>query len=421
MDEKTLLNYINTVSSYGDEGLTKRFTQVIKSLYNDERIAKMPEANQKELFSKVFNKYSQEVEGSSGASVGALVGSQGGNTPEGAMGEYTGTSETAERATGALGEAFKERIGSTLAGAGAASVIGGVPIEDALRGSLTGGSLTSLGIGAIGDAITSGLGFGVGRGFTEKLTSSGLSMALGMVNPALGLAANVLGKPIADLLGDATGLRDLDAMRDAVEDKLGQLGGRRAYADAYNDISEAWGGVDNMGDYKDYQSFTAVSDALGARAESLADKYGVDHPEVMEAMARQKAVSSLVDIEAGEAKDIWGDMSSAAKQKVAREQEISQAGVLGVTTQDLAERKRVASKYGLSSITGTQVTQKMQQEKDEKKASGSSSSGGVSIGYDKAGNITWGGSSGYSSRDSGGGGWGGSDQSSSNEGQASQE
>lgn len=83
-------------------------------------------------------------------------------------------------------------------------------------------------------AIYSGVGVETPDSFGGWLASkipTALAATMGL-NPVVGLAAGLMGAPLADAFGDITGWRDGDEARDKLEDASGEVRGRTQYKDA---------------------------------------------------------------------------------------------------------------------------------------------------------------------------------------------
>jgi len=121
--------------------------------------------------------------------------------------------------------------------AGVGALAGVNPLEAAGAGLMNPAGLLK----AVPNAMYAGLGIERPPGIPGSLLANvpaGLLAALGITNPALGLMAGIVGTPFADAVGDYTGLRAYDKPRDQLEDNIGEINGRMAYADFGRNIRD---------------------------------------------------------------------------------------------------------------------------------------------------------------------------------------
>ena len=235
-------------------------------------------------------------------------------------------------------------------------------IAKAGLGLATGESLSPMSaLSSIPQAGYAAAGFEKPEGFWGGLASKvpGVvgSLALG---PVGGLMGSMVGTPFADMVGDAFDSREYENIRDESEDKFGQIGGRRAFADLKDSVTnQEMLGAANL---------QSAIDSMSARAAMQQ----VGTPEQM--ASYQKDLANLQAYQ-----------NSVAQQRPTHNWGIDPAG--GMSAQMQAN---LADKYGVGW---------------SRDAHGNiQSTNGIQTGFGSDGNMSWGGSSGYSSRDNGGGG-----------------
>ena len=172
--------------------------------------------------------------GSNGAGAnGAGAGSQNNGT-----GANNASQGTTDRALDSLGGSLAGLAGKSALGAG----LGALQGTSSLGQGFAQGMANPYGLmGMLGDSVYSGLGVTKTPGFLGTAVKMAPSVALGLLgiaNPALGIGAALLGTPLSDAFGDVTGMRTGDVARDNLEDALGEIGGRTAFADDMTGIKD---------------------------------------------------------------------------------------------------------------------------------------------------------------------------------------
>jgi hypothetical protein len=164
---------------------------------------------------------------------GAGAGSQNNGT-----GANNASQGTTDRALDSLGRSLAGLAGKSALGAG----LGALQGTSSLGQGFAQGMANPYGLmGMLGDSVYSGLGITKTPGFLGTAVKMAPSVALGLLgiaNPALGIGAALLGTPLSDAFGDVTGMRTGDVARDNLEDALGEIGGRTAFADDMTGIKD---------------------------------------------------------------------------------------------------------------------------------------------------------------------------------------
>jgi len=202
-------------------------------------------------------------------------------------------------------------------------------------------------LGAIPDAAMSAAGVERPEGFggwaLSKLPAVAGTLALG---PVGGLLGGIAGTPFADILSDAMDTRPNEPMHEDFEGTFGQLGGRRGYADVRQSLNEP----------------TAMSNLNVEDAMNMMRQHAqVGSPDLQEQNQRDYETLQNVMNRMSEVRGLMPDVEQMRLQQ---------------------EAKKFADDRARSQ-------------------------GRVNIGFNPSGNISWGGSTGYQSRDSGGNSGGG--------------
>lgn len=116
-------------------------------------------------------------------------------------------------------------------GSVAGNIAAGMPANTGnIVQSAIGGLVSPAGFASLGSSVAARqMGMSKPKGYVGNISNMGISAALGMVNPALGLGWGVMGPLAVDAFMDATDTREGEATRDAMEDAYGYSGGRQAY------------------------------------------------------------------------------------------------------------------------------------------------------------------------------------------------
>jgi len=160
-----------------------------------------------------------------------------GNSAPGEYDQLGLSSNAGNRALNSLGQTGAGMLKNAAINAGVAGLMDGDILGAGLAGLMNPSQL----LRGIPNAMFAGLGVERPQGIPGSVLANlpaGLLAALGIANPAIGLTAGILGTPFADAVGDFTGMRSYDKPRDQLEDNIGEINGRMAYADFGRNIRD---------------------------------------------------------------------------------------------------------------------------------------------------------------------------------------
>ncbi len=284
--------------------------------------------------------------------------------------------EIAAGLTPLAGQRVEDSLLSSV-GKSAAKNVANTATQAGITGELNlGGLMNPKGLmSAIPKAMFSGMGLEAPKnigGFISSKLPAAASMLLGL-GGAPGLAVGLMGTPLADVLGDALGFRDSEEAREKLEDVSGEIRGRSQYQDAIggNRVTDT-SLADSIGDFR-----------KAAEAAEVRTKANTSIDAIQAAMNQKNAYDQLAQIiEFGTLPDT---ATMDARQRIQSLNDQRQASMLGMDVGELNQRKALASKYGLDSITGTGITAAMQREAERNRRNTFSNSGGSGGGHNVGG------------------------------------
>lgn len=224
-----------------------RFDAVVNSLISSGELAGMSPAQQANVINNIAGRYGAGVSGDTGlsAAAGSLGGMLSGGTEGGGVSNL-GTGPTSgvlggPGADSTIGRNLAEAAGSygkKAAVGGLAGLAQGASLGDVLAGVASPTAIAGVVGTGIGKGIMESMGFSTQAvGALEKVGLGALSAGLAMVNPALGIAASVLGKPAIELASDWMDTRTAEEDLDKIEDTYGKVKGMQLTKDLMNQVN----------------------------------------------------------------------------------------------------------------------------------------------------------------------------------------
>lgn len=176
--------------------------------------------------------------------------------------DSTPSAQPNERARQGIVDAFTDnaKLGAVKGiGMLGTSMAMGAPVTagDFVQGVASGVMNPSNAASIAGDVISASAGLSKPQSVWGKALSRIPGLAMGMLNPLAGVAYGVFGPVATDAVMDFAGWRENDIARDKLEDSLGQIPGRQAYASAMQDVEDR-----SLGDL---DSFAKAAEVAGKR------------------------------------------------------------------------------------------------------------------------------------------------------------